>query len=93
MRWRECYYLGTWWRTGEAIIGVGANVLKAGTIRRVRAHCRWDLDGLSKVQGVPWTWVNDEPEQDQEGKAKHLSEEGRSEWPKVQMTTKLNLKP
>ena len=56
VRYGEGFYLGRWWRTGEAIVGTSEGVFRAGTVRRVGAHRRWDKDGLSRVQGVPWQW-------------------------------------
>ena len=54
--------MGFYWKTSEAIIGTAEGVKKAGTIRRVGAHRRWDADGLDKVRGVPWQW---DPEVDE----------------------------
>ena len=48
--------MGRWWRTGEAIVGTRAGILRAGTVRRVGAHRRWDRDGLEHVRGLPWQW-------------------------------------
>ena len=36
--------------------------MRAGTIRRVGAHRRWDADGLDSVRGVPWQWDPDADE-------------------------------
>ena len=44
----------TTWRTGEAVVGTRAGILRAGTVRRVEAHRWWDLDGLEHVLGIPW---------------------------------------
>ena len=53
-RYGEGFYMGRWWRTGEALVGTPEGVIRAGTVRRVGAHRRWDKEGLEKVQGVPW---------------------------------------
>jgi hypothetical protein len=54
VRYGEGFYMGRWWRTGEALVGTPEGVVRAGTVRRVGAHRRWDKEGLEKVQGVPW---------------------------------------
>ena len=54
VRYGEGFYLGRWWRTGEAVVGTASGAVRAGTVRRVGAHRRWDKEGLEKVQGVPW---------------------------------------
>ena len=56
IRWDEGHYLGRWWRTGEAIVGTRAGILRSGTVRRVGGHRRWDRDGLEHVRGLPWQW-------------------------------------
>ena len=53
-RWDEGFYLGADWRSGEAFVGTSHGVVKAGVIRRVGAHRRWDAEGLLGVRGVPW---------------------------------------
>ena len=53
IRWGEGFYLGRWWRTGEAVIGRTEGILRAGTVRRVGGHRRWDREGLQLVRGVP----------------------------------------
>ena len=60
VKWGEGFFLGKWWRTGEAVIGTANGILLAGTIRRVGGHRRWDREGLELVRGVPWQW---DPEQ------------------------------
>ena len=55
-KWNEGYFLGFYWRTGEAIVGTSEGAVRAGTIRRVGAHRRWDAEGLDSVRGVPWQW-------------------------------------
>ena len=50
------HYLGRWWRTGEAIVGTRAGILRAGTVRLVGVHRWWDLAGLEHVRGLPWQW-------------------------------------
>ena len=50
----EGYFLGFHWRTGEAVVGTRQGAVRAGTIRRVGAHRRWDVEGLDSVSGVPW---------------------------------------
>ena len=52
IRWGEGHYLSRWWRTGEAIVGTRAGILRAGIVRRVG----WDRDGLEHVRGLPWQW-------------------------------------
>ena len=54
VRYGEGFYMGRWWRTGEALVGTPKGVMCAGTVRRVGAHRRWDKEGLEMVQGVPW---------------------------------------
>ena len=56
----EGFFLGKWWRIGEAVIGTKDGILRAGTIRRVCGHRRWDREGLEQVRGVAWQW---DPEQ------------------------------
>ena len=53
VKWGEGYFLGFYWKTSEALVGTPAGVKRAGTIRRVGAHRRWDADGLDKIRGVP----------------------------------------
>ena len=53
-RWSEGYYIGTDWRTGEALIGTAGGVVKASAIRRVGSHRRWDAEGLLNIRGTPW---------------------------------------
>ena len=60
VKWGEGFFLGKWWRTGEAVIGTQDGILRAGSIRRVGGHRRWDREGLDRVRGVPWQW---DPEQ------------------------------
>ena len=62
VKWGEGFFLGKWWRTGEAVIGTQDGILRAGSIRRVGGHRRWDREGLDQVRGVPWQW---DPEQGQ----------------------------
>ena len=57
-KWSEGYFLGFYWRTSEAKGGV----IRAGTLRRVGAHRRWDAEGLDAVRGVPWKWDQDAEE-------------------------------
>ena len=47
-KWDEGYFLGFYWRTSEAIVGTKNGVTRAGTIRRVGAHRRWDAEGLGE---------------------------------------------
>ena len=54
MKWDEGIYLGSDWRTGEAVIGIEDGARKAGTVKRVGAHRRWDGERLASVQGLPW---------------------------------------
>ena len=44
-KWSEGYFLGFHWRTSEAIVGIKDGVIRAGRIRRVGAHRRWDAEG------------------------------------------------
>ena len=73
-RWGEGFYLGKVWRTGEAAIGTKNGVVKAGTIRRVGAHRRWDAQGLEKIQGVPWKWNPDSDDAPRELRLRWLSD-------------------
>ena len=75
VRWGEGFYLGRWWRTGEAIIGAAGGTLRAGTVRRVGAHRRWDREGLEKVKGLPWKWDPGEGETHAELKVRWLAED------------------
>ena len=61
MKWNEGHFLGFHWRTSEAIVGTKEGIRRAGTIRRVGAHRRWDATGLDSIRGVPWKW---DPEAD-----------------------------
>ena len=58
-KWNEGYFLGFHWRTSEAIVGTKEGAIRAGTIRRVGGHRRWDAEGLEAVRGVPWKWDPD----------------------------------
>ena len=71
VKWREGFFLGKWWRTGEAVIGT-----KDG-IRRVGGHRRWDREGLEQVRGVPWQWDPEQGEVHADLKVCWLTEE---EW-------------
>ena len=51
-KWSEGYFLGLYWWTFEAIVGTKDGVIRAGTLRRVGAHRRWDAEGLDAVRGV-----------------------------------------
>ena len=55
-KWGEGYFLGFYWKTSEALVGTPEGVKRAGTIRRVGTHRRWDAEGLDKIRGVPWKW-------------------------------------
>ena len=52
VRWDEGHYLGMHWRTGEAVVDTPGGVVRAGTIRRVGAHRRWDAESLLKMVGA-----------------------------------------
>ena len=78
-RWGEGFYLGKLWRTGEAIVGTEAGVVKAGTIKRVGAHRRWDAAGLERVQGLPWKWNPDAEELPRELRLRWLSDGERGD--------------
>ena len=54
-KWSEGYLLGFCRRTSEAIAGTKDGVIRAGTLRRVGAHRRWDAEVLDAVRGVRWT--------------------------------------
>ena len=54
--------MGFYWRTSEAIVDTKDGVVRAGTIRRVGAHRRWDAEGPDAVRGVPWKWDPDAEE-------------------------------
>ena len=56
IRWSKGHSLGRWWRASEAIVGTRAGIVRAGTVRCVGAHRRWDRDGLEHVRGLPWQW-------------------------------------
>ena len=75
VRWGEGYYMGRWWRTGEAVVGTAAGILRAGTVRRVGAHRRWDREGLEQVRGLPWQWDPAEGDIHKELKVRWLVEE------------------
>jgi hypothetical protein len=74
-KWDEGFYLGRWWRTGEAIVGTPGGIRRAGTIRRVGGHRRWDRAGLEGVRGVPWQWDPEQGEVHAELKVRWLKEE------------------
>ena len=61
MKWNVGHFLGFHWRTSEAIVGTKEGIRRAGTIRRVGAHRRWDATGLDSIRGVSWKW---DPEAD-----------------------------
>lgn len=48
------YFLGKYWRTGEAIASTGGVVRRAATVRRVGAHRRWGTEGLTETKGPLW---------------------------------------
>ena len=75
VKWGEGFFLGTWWRTGEAVIGTPEGILRAGTIRRVGGHRRWDREGLEQVRGVPWQWDPEQGEVHADLKVRWLKEE------------------
>ena len=52
VRWGEGFFLGKWWRIGDALIGTPEGIHTAGIIRRVGGHRRWDREGLEQVRGV-----------------------------------------
>ena len=74
-KWAEGYFLGFYWKTSEALIGTAEGVKRAGTIRRVGAHRRWDAEGLDKIRGVPWQWDPDVDEVPDKLMVRMLSEE------------------
>ena len=74
-RWGEGFYLGRWWRIGEAIVGAASGILRAGTVRRVGGHRRWDREGLEQVRGLPWQWGPAEGDLHAELKVRWLREE------------------
>ena len=59
------------------MIGTKDGILRAGTIRRVGGHRRWDREGLERVQGVPWQWDPEQGEVHADLKIRWLTEE---EW-------------
>ena len=75
IRWGEGFYLGRWWRTGEAVVGTIGGTFRAGTIRRVGAHRRWDREGLEKIRGLPWQWDPGEGEIHADLKVRWLAED------------------
>ena len=77
VKWDEGFFLGKWWRIGEAVIGAKDGILRAGTIRRVGGHRRWDREGLEQVRGVPWQWDPEQGEVHADLKVRWLTEE---EW-------------
>ena len=76
-KWGEGFFLGFYWKTSEALIGTHEGVKRAGTIRRVGAHRRWDADGLDQIRGVPWQWNPDADEVPDKLMVRMLSEEER----------------
>ena len=76
-KWGEGFFLGFYWKTSEALIGTADGVKRAGTIRRVGAHRRWDAEGLDQVRGVPWQWNPDADEVPDKLLVRMLSEEER----------------
>lgn len=58
-KWEERYFLGTYWGTGEALVGSAEGIRRAALIRRVGGHRRWDAEGLAEAHGVPWSWNPD----------------------------------
>ena len=77
VKWGEGFFLGKWWRSGEAVIGTKDGILRAGTNRRVGGHRRWDREGLEQVRGVPWQWDPEQGEVHADLKVRWLTEE---EW-------------
>ena len=77
IKWGEGYFLGFYWKTSEALIGTPEGVKRAGTIRRVGAHRRWDAEGLDQVRGVPWQWNPDVDEVPDKLMVRMLSEDER----------------
>ena len=84
VKWGEGFFLGLRWRTGVAIIGSNEGIVKAGTLRRVGAHRRWDGEGLSKIRGYPWKWNPESAEDSANVKIRWLTEEEKTGAAKVQ---------
>ena len=78
-KWSEGYFLGFYWRTSEAIVGTKDGVIRAGTLRRVGAHRRWDAEGLDAVRGVPWKWDPDAEEVHDKLLVRMLSEDEKKQ--------------
>ena len=77
-KWCEGYFLGFNWRTSEALVGTKEGVKRAGTIRRVGGHRRWDAEGLDAVRGVPWKWNPDADDEVEKLLVRHLTEEEKN---------------
>ena len=59
------------------MIGTKDGILRAGTIRRVGGHRRWDREGLEQERGVPWQWDPEQCEVHADLKVRWLTEQ---EW-------------
>ena len=62
--WEGGVYLGTDWRTGEAFVGTDQDIIRAGVIRRVAAHRRWDRDAAFAIRGVAWKGIPDKDDEE-----------------------------
>ena len=77
-KWDEGYFMGYYWRTGEAIVGTDDGIKRAGTIRRVGGHRRWDAEGIAAIRGMPWKWDPDSDVEAEELLVRHLTAEERA---------------
>ena len=62
--WEGGVYLGTDWRTGEAFVGTAQDIIRAGVIRRVEAHRRWDRDAAFAIRRVAWKGIPDKDDEE-----------------------------
>ena len=78
MKWDEGIYLGRDWRTNESFVALQDGVKRAGTIRRVGGHRRWDPELLSKVSCVPWKMKRDADDPNSDGLVREQTDEEKS---------------
>ena len=60
-------------------MGTKDGVIRAGTLRRVGAHRRWNAEGLDVVRGVPWKWDPDAQEVHDKLLVRMLSEDEKKQ--------------
>lgn len=76
---KQGYFLGNYWRTGEAIASTDGGVMRVASIRLAGARRRRDQEGLNGERGRPWERALDEGEGRGELRTRLLIDEAKSE--------------